>query len=169
MLALLLPMLSLRAEALMNKYERPGNVTSYEADYARWCAEQGALLRAGRLDALDRENLAEEIESLGRSDKYEIENRLEVLLLHLLKWAFQPEKQKSGWRATIVEQRIRIAKRIKESPSLRAYPAEILDDAYRLARAGAENETGLPYESFPETCPFAIDQILDKDWLPDAY
>ena len=152
----------------MNKFERPGNVTRYERDYARWCAEQGALLRSGRLDALDRENLAEEIESLGRSDKREIESRLKVLLAHLLKWSFQPEGRKGGWSATIREQRGRIAKAIQESPSLRDYPAEVLAEEYGYARADAAAETGLPEDDFPAKCPFAIEQILDPEWLPDA-
>ena len=148
----------------MNKHTQ---LTLYETDYALWCAEQGALLRSGRLERLDRKNLAEEIESLGRSDRYEIENRLEVLVLHLLKWAFQPGKRKAGWRATIVEQRNRISKRVSESPSLGNHPGEVLQDAYRLAHARAEDETGLSFESFPDECPFTIEQILDPDWFPD--
>jgi hypothetical protein len=152
----------------MNKIERLGNPAAYDADFARWCAEQGALLRAGRLDALDRENLAEEIEGLGRSDRYEIESRLEVLLLYLLKWAFRPEKRKNGWRLIIVEQRSRISDKIVESPSLRSYPKKILQSAYRLAHAQAEDETGLPFESFPDVCPFTVEEILDPDFYPEA-
>lgn len=152
----------------MNKFERPGNVTRIEQDYARWCAEQGALLRAGRLDALDRENLAEEIESLGRSDKREIESRLKVLLANLLKWKFQPEGRKGGWSATIREQRGRIAKTLKESPSLRGYPAEVLSEEYSYGRAEAAADTGLPEETFPADCPFTVEQVHDPDWFPDA-
>jgi hypothetical protein len=90
----------------MNKHLLKPQLTPYGADYAQWCAEQGALLRAGRVDAVDRENLAEEIESLGRSDKREIRSRLKELLLHLLKWHFQARKRRGGWRASIVEQRM---------------------------------------------------------------
>jgi hypothetical protein len=110
--------------------------------------------------------VAEEIESLGRGDKYEIEHRIEVLLLHLLKWKYQPEKRKAGWRATILEQRSRIERRIRESPSLRNYPSTILGDAYRVARARAEDETGTPFEAFPEACPFMIVEVLDGNFLP---
>lgn len=149
----------------MNKHAQ---LTHYEADYARWCAEQGALLREGRLDAIDRENLAEEIESLGRSDRREIESRLRVLLAHLLKWRFQPEQRKGGWRVTIRDQRTHISKTIKESPSLGRYPAVVLAEEYGFARANAADETGLPVETFPTECPFSIDQILDVDWLPEA-
>ncbi len=94
----------------MNKIQvrRPHKSTPIDVDYAQWCAEQGALLREGRLTDLDRENLAEEIESLGRSDKREIESRLKVLLVHLLKLQFQSKQMKEGWKSTVVEQRRRI-------------------------------------------------------------
>ncbi len=152
----------------MNRITRIGRLAAYDEDFALWSTEQAALLRAGRFDELDRENLAEEIESLGRSDRREIGRRLKVLLVHLLKWRFQPERQKGGWKATIRGQRVEIAKVIGESPSLRRYPAEVLDDEYRTARADAADETGLPEATFPATCPFTIEQILDPDFLPDA-
>jgi len=85
----------------MNKVFRLQELTHYETDFARWCAEQGAMLREGRLDRLDRENLAEEIECSGRSERREIENRLKVLLVHLLKWRHQPEGRNGSWRSTI--------------------------------------------------------------------
>jgi hypothetical protein len=142
--------------------EKPDD-TLYERDFYAWTQEQAAKLRGRAHNDIDWENAAEEIESLGRSDKYEIEHRMEVLLLHLLKWKYQPEKRKSGWRATITEQRGRIDRRIKESPSLRDYPSIILDDAYRIARAQAEEETGLPFDSFPEVSPFTVAEVLDGD------
>jgi hypothetical protein len=153
---------------LMNKVFRLQTLTDYRSDFARWCTEQGTLLREGRLDALDRENLAEEIESLGRSQEDEIESRMKVLLVHLLKWKFQPEKQKLGWKATIREQRGRIAKRISKSPSLKSYPADILSEEYGYAVPSAADETGLPEDAFPSVCPFTIDQILDPAFLPDG-
>ncbi len=152
----------------MNRMTRIGRLAAYDEDFALWSAEQAALLRAGDLDTLDRENLAEEIESLGRSDRREIEHRLTVLLVHLLKWRFQPEQQKGGWKATIRGQRVGIAKIIGESPSLRRHPSAVLDDEYRTARADAADETGLPEDAFPAACPFTIEQILDPDFLPDA-
>ena len=150
----------------MNKIDRLQ--TTIEADYALWCAQQGALLRAGRLDALDRENLAEEIESLGRSDRREIENRMKVLLVHLLKWAYQPAGRSGSWRSSIREQRGRIAKLLDESPSLGGYPAQILAEEYGYARSDAADETGLAENSFPSACPFDIAQVLDPAWLPEA-
>ncbi|MDQ6435819.1 DUF29 domain-containing protein [Mesorhizobium sp. LHD-90] len=152
----------------MNKHLWKSQLTPYEVDFAQWCVEQGALLRAGRLDALDRENLAEEIESLGGSEEDEIGSRLNVLLTHLLKWRYQPDKRSSGWRGTIAEQRYRIGRRLKRSPSLRAFPAEVLVDEYKTARLLAAGKTGLPEQIFPETCPFVVDQILEESFFPDA-
>ncbi|MGE0500596.1 MAG: DUF29 domain-containing protein [Rhizobiaceae bacterium] len=152
----------------MNRIFRPEQLTPIEADYARWCAEQGALLREGRLDAIDRANLAEEIESLGRSQADEIESRLGVLLVHLLKWRFQPEKRSNSWKATIAEQRARINRRIRQNPSLADHPAEVLAEEYRLAPLKASGETGLPEDTFPAVCPFSVEQVLDPDWLPEA-
>ena len=149
----------------MNTIHRLKDVTPYEADFARWCAEQGALLRDGKLEALDRENLAEEIETLGRSEKGEIENRLNVLLLHLLKWKYQPQQRSGSWKATIVEQRARLAKRLRENPSLKSYPAEIIEEEYAIARIKAADESRLPETSFPPACPMTISEILE--FYPD--
>ncbi len=146
--------------------EKPDD-TLYERDFYAWTQEQARRLRARAHNEIDWENAAEEIESLGRSDKYEIEHRMEVLLLHLLKWKYQPERQKSGWRASIAEQRSRIERRISESPSLRNYPSIILDGAYRIARARAEDETGIAFDAFPDTCPFTLADVLDASFLPN--
>src|SRR6476659_6914962 len=99
---------------------------SYEGDFFAWTLDQGRRLRETRPNSIDWENVAEEIESVGRSEKGEIESRLNVLILHLLKWRYQPSKRKSGWRATILEQRQRIARRLHDSPSLASFPASIL-------------------------------------------
>ena len=139
----------------------------YETDFYAWTQEQGARIRARAHNDIDWENVAEEIESVGRSDKYEIEHRLEVLLLHLLKWKYQPEKQKPGWLATIREQRSRLERRIEDSPSLRNFPSLVIHDAYRVARAKAEEETGIAFEVFPESCPFSVTQVMDREFLPD--
>ncbi len=152
----------------MNRITRIGRLAAHDEDFALWSAEQAALLREGRLDRLDRENLAEEIESLGRSEESEIESRLNVLLLHLLKWRFQPGQHSNSWKATLLEQRRRIARRIRQSPSLRDHPASVLDEEYEVARLAAAGETGLALEVFPAACPFTIDQILDPGFLPDA-
>jgi hypothetical protein len=153
--------------AAMNRHLWKQQLTSYDEDYAAWCAEQGALLREGRLADLDRQNLAEEIESLGRSDRREIESRLKKLLSHLLKYKYQSEERSNSWRATIHEQRTRIARIIRESPSLSRYPAEALLSEYEFARWSAIQEAGLPEATFPVECPFSIEQILDPAFLPE--
>ncbi len=152
----------------MNRITRIGRLSAYEEDFALWSAEQAALLRDGRLDGLDRENLAEEIESLGRSERKEIRKRLRVLLVHLLKWRFQAAKQKGGWKATILVQRRELLRTLAENPSLRAHPTEALEETYEIARMKAAAETGLPDDAFPAVCPFTIDEILDPGFLPDA-
>ena len=151
----------------MNRIVLDPPLVPIDEDFALWCAQQGELLRAGRLDRLDRDNLAEEIESLGRSDRKEIRKRLRVLLAHLLKWRYQPAKQKGGWKATILVQRRELVRTLEENPSLRSHPSEALEECYEIARLNAAGETGLPEDAFPETCPFTIEQILDPGFLPD--
>lgn len=151
---------------LMNRIDRLRALTPYEADYVQWCAEQGALLREGRFSDLDRENLAEEIESLGRRDKREIRSRMEVLLAHLLKWEFQPGHRSHSWQSSISEQRIWIGNIIKDSPSLRRYPAQIFNDAYKDALLVAVRETGLRKSHFPGEPPFTSRQALDERFWP---
>ena len=138
----------------------------YETDLCLWTEQQSALLRAGRVSEIDRLNLAEEIESLGGSQKSEIRSRLAVLLLHLLKWEFQLEKRKYGWRTTIVGQRIRIDGLVDTSPSLRSWPERVMQSAYRIATLGASSETRLPEKTFPKICPYSVEQILDLAFYP---
>jgi DNA-binding transcriptional regulator YdaS (Cro superfamily) len=138
----------------------------YDHDYHAWLTRQAALLAQQRFGELDLDNLIDEIQALARSEKREIENRLNVLLVHLLKWAHQPAQRSGGWASTIIEQRARLLKRLQESPSLRGYPAEVLDEEYAIAREKAAAETGLRAATFPKTCPYPIDQVLDPDFLP---
>lgn len=149
----------------MNKIDLK-KLTSIDDDFALWAAEQGALLRAGKFDRVDLENVAEELEGLGRGDKYEIVHRLEVLLTHLLKWEYQPEKRSNSWRATILEQRYRIDNLLQDSPSLKPYPGEALRRAYILGLNDAITQTGLPESTFPGTCPYSVEQVLDMAFLP---
>src|SRR5882672_2294202 len=112
----------------------PRNTLAYDDDFHAWTEEQAQLLRAGDLSAIDAENIAEEIETMGRSERREIENRLTVLLAHLLKWQHQPDQRSNGWLGTIVEQRRQIAKIVKQSPSLAKFLAVAIPEAYRDAR-----------------------------------
>jgi DNA-binding transcriptional regulator YdaS (Cro superfamily) len=140
--------------------------SAYDRDYHAWLTRQATLLAARRFAELDLDNLIDEIQALARSEKREIENRLSVLLVHLLKWAHQPAQRSGGWRSTIIEQRARLLKRLQESPSLRGYPGEALDEEYTIAREKAAAETGLRAATFPKSCPYTIDQVLDPDFLP---
>lgn len=142
--------------------------TSYEADFFAWANEQAALLRAGRLSAADIEHIAEEIEDMGRAEQRELENRLKQLLLHLLKWRFQPERRGSSWQASVRIQRVEITKHIKKNPSLKADIAETMSDAYEIAQIAAAGETGLLETVFPAECPWSYEQIMDAGFWPDA-
>ncbi|BDA86287.1 hypothetical protein Sa4125_38290 [Aureimonas sp. SA4125] len=138
----------------------------YETDLYAWSQDQSARLRAQATTSLDWEHVAEEIESVGESERSEIESRMAVLLTHLLKWQFQPERRSNSWRGTIHEQRRRINRRIRRSPSLRGHPLEVLDEEYAIARWNAAGETRLSPDTFPADCPFTVSQILDMGYLP---
>ena len=140
--------------------------TLYDRDFYAWANEQAALLRAGKLSSADIEHIAEEIESMGRSEKRELVNRLCVLLLHLLKWRFQPGLRGNSWRLTIKEQRYRLADHLADNPSLKATLAETTANAYRLALVEAERETGLAESTFPSLCPWTFGQITDAEFWP---
>lgn len=144
------------------------NAAAYDDDFYAWTQEQALHLRNGDLGALDAANLSEEIEAMGRSERRELKSRLTVLLAHLLKWQFQPEQRSTGWLGSIVEQRRQIAAVLADSPSL-ARPLETaLAAAYADAREDAGRESGLPADSFPAACPYAMAEILDKGFLPGS-
>lgn len=138
----------------------------YETDFYAWTQAQAELLRAGRFEELDLRNLIDEVASVGSSEKREIESRLDILLAHLLKWKFQPGARSSSWQATLWEQRKRIGRIVKTSPSLKRYPAEVFLDSYVAARLEAAKETGIDFTLFPEQPPFTVEQALDPDYLP---
>lgn len=142
--------------------------TLYDTDFYAWANEQAALLRAGKLDAADIENIAEEIESMGKAEKRELVNRLTVLLMHLLKWQFQPLLQGSSWRITIRRQRLDIVDLLDDNPSLKPQIADAMTRAYRRAIGEAALETGLPESTFPPVCPWPFEQAMDRDFWPEA-
>ena len=150
-------------------------MSDYDTDFVAWSEQQAALLRrmaAGeRINSneLDWANIAEEIESLARSDKREIRSRLSVICEHLLKWQFRPSQRSGSWRGSIIEARSEIADLIEESPSLASYPDMVLHGprgAYARGPAKAAAETGL--ENLPGSCPWTVEQVLDLDFWPDA-
>lgn len=142
--------------------------TLYETDFYAWTQRQATLLRDEEFEQIDWDNLIEEIESLGRSEKHEVESRLEVLIMHLLKWQYQPNKRLIGrsWRATIAEQRRRLRRRLRDMPSLRGQLLDIIHDIYPDAVDAATIETGLDKATFPARCPWTAEQLLDEEFWP---
>ena len=141
--------------------------TAYRQDFYAWAQEQAALIRAGKLSDIDWVQVAEEIEDMGKSEKRAMESRLEVLLMHLLKWQVQQDRRSKRWQRTIKDQRRRLDKLLLENPSLKSLFAESITDVYPSALIAAANETGLDEDRFPETCPYTAHQIFDPEFLPD--
>ena len=140
----------------------------YDQDFYAWANEQAALLRTGKLSAADIEHIAEEIESMGKTEKRELVNRLAVLLLHLLKWQFQPGRRSASWVATITVQRDDLTDHLRDNPSLKSAVDQAIVDAYRKAAILATGETDLPRTVFPPTCPWLFEQIMDAAFWPDS-
>jgi len=141
------------------------NTTNYETDFYSWTQQQAQLLRNQQIDQLDWNNLAEEIEDMGRAEKRELGSRLEILIMHLLKWQFQPNLRSRSWKLTIKEQRLRLEKLLTENPSLKSSIDDVNNNTYPLALISAEKETGL--SSFPTTCPYNLTEILSTEFFPE--
>jgi hypothetical protein len=142
----------------------------YDTDFYQWTQEQAALLRDGKARDLDWSNLAEEIESLGKSDRRALGSHLQVLLLHLLKWQYQPSMRQTGssWRTTMRNARRAVSDITDDSPSLRRQIPVLLPKAYQRARVDAGDETGLALATFPEQCPWDVEQVLDEGFFPEG-
>jgi hypothetical protein len=141
--------------------------TLYEQDFHAWTLQQADLLRRRQLDCADFDNIAEEIESMGRSLKRELTSRLGVLLMHLLKWQHQRAFRSRSWTLTIKGQRLGLRHHLRDNPSLKSHLGQAMLDAYDRARIEAERETGLAAETFPEVCPFSFEQSISDDFWPD--
>jgi hypothetical protein len=139
----------------------------YESDFFTWTQEQARLLRERRFNDLDLDNLIDEVESVGGSEKREIRNRLVVLIAHLLKWKFQPGGRGSSWSGTIVEQRQQILDVLSTSPSLKGYQRNQVARMYLAARLLAAKESGIAYGVFPNECPFSENEVLDLEFYPE--
>lgn len=138
----------------------------YDTDFYAWANRQAALLRSGQLEQADITLIAEEIESMGKSELRELENRLTVLFLHLLEWRFQPSRRSRSWELTIKEQRRRLRRHLAHNPSLQHRLEQAREDAYGDAILEAASETGLAEDGFPPQCPFTPEQTLDDQWWP---
>jgi Domain of unknown function DUF29 len=139
----------------------------YETDFFGWTVEQSKLLKEGNLKHLDITNLAEEVESLGKQQRQELENRLGVLLGHLLKWDYQPEKRSKSWKATIREQRRSIQRLIYQNPSLKPYLEEAVLYGYESGLDLVVRETPLDYPDLPTNCIYTVEQLIDPDFPSD--
>ena len=139
---------------------------AYDRDFHAWAMEQAELIRSRSANAIDWENVAEEIESLGRQERSELRNRLTVLLGHLLKWEFQPERRGRSWLNSISIQRRASRRHLTENPSLKSAQADLFNEAYETAREEASTETERDVDVFPAEPPFTLEQALDPDWLP---
>lgn len=142
--------------------DRPKAGTAYEADFSAWLLEQAELIRAGRSLEIDADNIAEELEGMARSEFRALVSALKVILLHMLKWDHQPERRSASWVSSINEQRDQYELILEDNPSFRRHLSEALERAYRQARCGAAQETGMPLDTFPAACPYDLDVLLDR-------
>lgn len=140
--------------------------SQYEEDFYVWTIHNAKLLTEGKLSEIDIEHIAEEIESMGKSEKRELISRLAVLIAHLLKWQFQRERRSNSWKYAIEEQRDEILEWLDESPSLKHALYEKLETAYHKATLLAATETGVDKSIFKNDSPFLFEQILDKNFYP---
>jgi hypothetical protein len=138
----------------------------YEVDFYAWTQEQASLLRKHQWSELDLLNLIEEVESLGKQQRQELRNRLSVLIGHLLKWEYQPQRRSRSWLATIRVQRRDTLRLLKDNPSLKPYLEDALPEAYENGTDLAMGETDLPEQTFPVECPYSLTEILDNSFYP---
>lgn len=141
---------------------------TYLTDFNSWIAQTTQLLRERRWNEIDVAHLIQEVEDLGKSERRGIASQLTRLLLHLLKWQYQPQRRSDSWLDSITDARVQIELAIADSPSLRSYPAEQLEESYQRARRQAAKQTSLEISVFPEVCPYSLELVLAEDWLPES-
>lgn len=141
------------------------NLASHEDDFYAWTQEQVRLLNTKQFQQIDWQHITEEIEDMGRSEKRQLESRLEVLIMYLLKWQYQPNLRSRSWQLTIKEQRLRLERLLQKNPSLKPSLPDAIAEVYPLATISAERETGLSV--FPESCPYELTEVLSSEFLPE--
>ena len=141
--------------------------TLYNTDFNLWIEETIKQLKLGDFQEIDIDNLIEEIESMGKSEKRELKSLFAVLMMHLLKWKYQPTKRSNSWLTTIREQRLQLSLLLKDSPSLKPLLEQEFEQWYYYAKKEAAKETKLSLDTFPESYPFTIEMVLDSDFLPE--
>lgn len=150
------------ARAASQAHPNPG--TLYEDDLYTWVQEQVALLRAGRLDEVDAENVAEELSDVGKSEFSKMQSALEIVLVHMLKWDHQPERISRSWANSIAAQRRHYGDVLVDNPGLKPRRYQAIERAYAQARLQASSETGLPKEAFPADCPYTLSDVLERSF-----
>jgi hypothetical protein len=138
----------------------------YEQDFDQWLTITAQLLKEKEFNALDLENLINEIDSMGKNNKRELKNRLVVLIMHLLKWKYQPQKKSKSWLKTINEQRRQLDFLLEDNPSLKREIETIITKCYEKAKKEASLESDLALNIFPAQNPFPLADILDDDFFP---
>ena len=139
----------------------------YERDTYSWAMQQADALRRRSANEVDWDNVAEEVESVGKSQASELRSRYAILLLHLLKWLFQPERRSRSWETSIRVQRHAIEEHLVDNPGLKPRRDELFGRAYFEARLTASSETDLALETFPETNPFKLAEAMDENFWPE--
>lgn len=140
----------------------------YERDFYAWTQATIDLINSGQFNAVDWENLTEELEALGRSEKRAVKSYLVVLLLHLLKWQYQPEYRSRSWEISIRNSRRELLELLEDNPSLATdFLAQSLPIAYEQAREKASDETTIFLNNFPHLCPYSLEHLRDLNWLPE--
>lgn len=147
---------------------QPNQHSLYETDYLQWIETTVEKLRQKNYAAIDWENLIDEIADMARSERKSLKSNLTIVLLHLLKWQYQPQLRSGSWKGSIVEHRRRIREDLKDSPSLKPYLETIFSECYVDAVEQASAETGLPIETFPSESPYTAAQALDAGFFPDV-
>jgi Domain of unknown function DUF29 len=141
-------------------------ITLYEQDFYGWIQHHIALLRQGRWAEIDTELLIEELDGMARRDRHELVSHLIILIAHLLKWQYQAEHRSRSWRSSIIEQRKQVTRQLKLSPSLKPFLMDAIQEAYPDAVDIAMKETRLPKFTFPNTCPYTLEQLFDDEYYP---
>src|ERR1035438_8382046 len=137
--------------------------TLYETDFAEWSDRTAQLLRAGRFDELEIENVAEEIAGLGRAERKAVRSQLQRLMMHKIKQQLQPDRDSASWRASIASARARILDEIEDAPSLQGHLRENIERVYALALSQTRRETGKPGKPIPAQCPWDLDTLLRQE------
>lgn len=143
------------------------NQASYDTDFDAWAQQQAAALRAKDWAQLDIEHLAEEVEELRKTERRGVRSQLRLILSHLLKWVYEPQKRTDSWRSTIANGRVLVQEDLEDNRSLARELTALEDWAYPRARRDAAKDTGLPLATFPDVCPWPLAQVLDEDFWPE--